>query len=222
MAWPDSRKKAPNVFFNTYDGTVSSSNNQTSAPVSLKKGLELKSLYLESDIINVGSLSIVDANFHTVNTIYTNDTIGVNSLPITSGYIGTYYTTVLYPILVTDTLNVNNISSQGNYLFGNIVDDLNISPIGIVNGTLDITIQYINYTYWLPEDLNIAPIGIVNGTLAVTINYINYTQMEDLNIAPIGIVNGTLAVTINYINYTYWLPEDLNIAPIGIINGTLS
>jgi len=139
-----------------------------------------------------------------------------------------YFTSTLYPFPVDDALSVSAVAPQstGSNLWENPNDDISISHITAISGTLVDTIVYVTYNEPLAtEDLGIQQISIVSGTLVDTIVYVTYNEplaTEDATVLNPTIQSGTLVTTIQYITYNNGLIEDATINNPDIISGTLT
>jgi len=136
-----------------------------------------------------------------------------------------YFTSALYPFVVDDALSVSAVAPQPSELWENPNDDISVSNIMIVVGTLNETIVYKTYNEPLYND----PIGVetpqvISGNLVETIIYKVYN--EPLATEPIGIqlpdiLSGNLVETIVYIVYNNGEIEDIGIEQPIIVSGTL-
>jgi hypothetical protein len=94
-----------------------------------------------------------------------------------------YFTSVLYPSIFTDEVNLisssinNNINS--NSLIETPHDSMNFNSSEIISGTLEETIVYISNTLE-SDSMNFNSSEIISGTLEETIVYISNTLESDL------------------------------------------
>jgi len=140
-----------------------------------------------------------------------------------------YYTSILYPLVVEDTLQIAIAAPQGGQLVGLTVDTLDIAVPSLQSGVLGVTISYLSYDGrpW-PDTLSVAVPGLQSGTLAVTINYLTYDGRpwpDTLDVPVPTLQSGTLIVTINYVDYSNWVTfndNTLGVAVPTLQSGTLA
>jgi hypothetical protein len=122
-----------------------------------------------------------------------------------------YYTSLIYPTLVQDTLSIATPAVQPSVLWGLANETLTIPQPAPQSGTLVGTISYLNYTNgrdFNADTLTVPQPAPQSGTLVVTINYLNYTNGRDFNADTLTVVQpeprdtSTLVVVISYIDYT--------------------
>lgn len=143
-----------------------------------------------------------------------------------------YFTSILYPFLVQDTLSMALPVAQPSGLFGVTLDTLSLALPLMQSGTLVATLNPLSYTNWRdinPETLSMAIPVAQSGTLVVTINYLDYVNWRDVNpetlSMPVPVAqSGTLVVTISYLDYLNWRdinPETMSMAIPVMQSGTL-
>ena len=100
-------------------------------------------------------------------TFAKTDYLSVSPLELIDGALvsNTYYTTVLYPIQVVDSLSISSVAVLGGFAIDAIVDEMAIAPISIQSGSLVTTIAYQEYNNWEADTFAIAPISIQSGSL---------------------------------------------------------
>ena len=208
MAFPDSKKKAPNVFFNTTDSTGAPS---ASSSVAASNGI-----------------IVINAAPHpspTVFTLYPTDTLNTLGLSFIGGTLEVhdYVTSVLYPTITSDIINVNGLLPLGGYLLDQLTDNMRAGGLSVVSGSLDTTIAYIVYNNAITENITAAGLSVVSGSLDTTIAYIVYNNAITENITADGLlaINGSLITTIEYINYIAWPTENINVAGLSFHSGSL-
>jgi uncharacterized membrane protein len=128
-----------------------------------------------------------------------------------------YFTTVLYPFLVVDTMEIlPTVITRGAH-WEDPNDDMTVIT-DIVSGALVESVIYV--TYDEIEQMSITN-DIHNGSLITTVAYIDYNiPIEEVTITN-DILSGTLQITIEYITYDNWPTENMSIDSISIISGTL-
>jgi hypothetical protein len=131
----------------------------------------------------------------------------------------TFYTSALYPLLMEDELEVNNLQPQTAQLWKIDPEEMNVG-LNAVTGNLDVTIVYLSYQDGLPEELDVG-LTAVAGNLEVNINYISYQDglPEELDVG-LTATAGNLEVVINYIQYQNYIPEELDVG-LTAISGSL-
>ena len=179
MAFPDSKKKAPNVFFNTTDSTGAPS---ASSSVAASNGI-----------------IVINAAPHpspTVFTLYPTDTLNTLGLSFIGGTLEVhdYVTSVLYPTITSDIINVNGLLPLGGYLLDQLTDNMRAGGLSVVSGSLDTTIAYIVYNNAITENITADGLLAINGSLITTIEYINYIAWptENINVAGLSFHSGSL------------------------------
>ena len=184
--FPDSKKKAPNVFFGVYDdGTLKAAPGKlTPQPV----------------------------------------VINTKTYP-------TYFTSVLYPFITDDRLNIPVPAIvRANLLTMPFIsgDAVSIRLPLIPLASLISTIVYKSYT-WLPEYLSIT-LPTIAGNLTSVINYISYTwdgsqnsstNIDKVRISVPAITAGSLITTITYIEAKNWPIEFVTISLPQIVAASL-
>ncbi len=142
-----------------------------------------------------------------------------------------YFTSLLYPILVEDSLSVSVPTVRG-WLFP-FADNVSLGVPSIVGGTLLSTLVLLSYTNERdvnPDQLSLSVPSISGGALTVTINYLSYTNERDVSPDQLSLVvpaiqSGSLTVTIAYINYTNErdvAPDTLSLGVPAITAGSLA
>ena len=134
-----------------------------------------------------------------------------------------YYTTVLYPELVEDSLAVNPVEAGNINVWDYPRDDtMMITVPRLLSGTISSTIAFLTYTA-TTEEMNITVPTPQSGTLETTIAYPVYTGTEELvNLSVPTVNSGTLVVTINYVNYDNGVTEVMTHRVPTIIGVTLT
>jgi hypothetical protein len=182
MTFPDSTKKAPNVFFDTIDGTGGPAGTGSV----LSNGIK---------VINSLPHPVMNGEYVT-STIYpflTVDNAQVSAITVTNGYELS---------AITDSAVVGQIGITTGSLVDTLVfvvynnaamENLAVSPINITGGSLVDTLVFVVYNNAAMENLAVSPINITGGSLVESLIYIVYnTAMENLAVSPITIVNGSL------------------------------
>lgn len=125
-----------------------------------------------------------------------------------------YYTSLIYPTLVSDTLSLGApVPKDNSSVWGLPDDSLALAhPVPRDTSTLVAAISHINYTNGrdFNADTLATPLPVPRdaSTLVVTINYLDYTNGRDFNADTLAVPHAvpqgasTLVVTISYIDYT--------------------
>lgn len=198
MTFPDSKRKAPNVFFNVTDDTGAPSTISSVSPTT-PVGVNVPVVITVPGAPTNVVATLLPDPFITYSVDTDRLMVGIPS--ISAGVLVeniTYVTTAIYPY--------------------NIEENLSIGLPSISAGSLDVTIVY--KTYLLPERLDIGLPSISAGALDTTIVYRTYLLSEGLNIGLPSISAGALDTTIIYIVYNYQV-EKLTLTVPSIVAGTL-
>ena len=204
MAFPDSSKKAPNVFFNTYDST--------GAPTAPVVGQTV------AKVIN--SLRNVSPTLYDISM---SDNISTSGLSVVDGTLASfeYATSTTYPMLITDTFGVNGVTVPVGSLFGTIFDSFTVLPLSVMSMSLESTLAFISVTSY--DNIILPCPSIIAGALDTTIQYINYSvAAENITINSMPVISGSLVTTIELINYTNWPTENTTISGLTIHSGNLT
>lgn len=204
MAFPDSSKKAPNVFFNTYDST--------GAPIDVSSAVHVS--------------AVINAKRNIAPVIYSpvvSDNTQISGLSVVNGILSSYEyaTSVTYPMLATDTYRVADLQVNAGSLFGSISESFVTLPLSIHSGSLITTIAYIGYTD--SDTVSVSGIQCISCSLDTTIAYIEYTPVtEDITTSGMPVVSGSLITTIEYIIYNNGNIENVTVAGLTILSGSLT
>ena len=152
------------------------------------------------------------------------DLFNVKPLSLISSSLvaGTYYTTTLYPFLVSDTMNVGSLSMSSGHTFTQpnpVLDQFTVPPLAISSGSLAVTVAY--QTYNNVDAFTVVPLAISSGTLASTITYKTYNDLDAFTVVPLVISSGSLAETVEYITNNY-PNEAFTVNSLSISSGSLA
>jgi hypothetical protein len=105
--------------------------------------------------------------------------------------IPTLYTSALYPLLMEDELEVNNLQPQTAQLWKIDPEEMNVG-LSVQSANLDVTIVYLSYQDGLPEELDVG-LTATAGNLEVVINYLQYQNYipEELDVG-LTAISGSL------------------------------
>ena len=106
-----------------------------------------------------------------------------------------YFTSVLYPYLATDTLNVGSVKPANGMIWQNILtDEMLVQPLGITSGEMDVVIAYPTYTAPSVDEFTIGALSVTGGEMDVVISYITYTSpaVDTFIINTLTLTSGTL------------------------------
>jgi hypothetical protein len=179
MTWPDSRKKAPNVFFDIDDRTGAPSGSG-SVPSSGVK------------IINSPPHPVMH-NEYVTSTLYpflVEDSLQLGLINPTAG--------VLWDN-PHDNVLLGNLSIPSGSLIETIVyksytgqnDEMSLGNLSITAGALIETIVYKSYT-GQDDNVSLGNLSITGGTLIETIVYISHTANDIMSLGNLQITGGTL------------------------------
>ena len=144
-----------------------------------------------------------------------------------------YYTSILYPFLVEDTMTQGIPAVTSGYLvnFGN--DSMTQGIPSLLLGTLVSSVNYVDYINGRdvsPDTMTQGIPTLLSGTLVVTVSYVDYLNQRD--VAPDtmtqgipSLLAGTLAVTVAYVDYVNGrdvTPDTMTQAIPALISGTLT
>ena len=143
-----------------------------------------------------------------------------------------YFTSLLYPLLVEESLEVAVPGAERGWLFP-FTDSMNVGVPSIVSGALTLTLVLLSYTNERdvnPDQLSVGVPAINAGTLNATIAYVTYTNQRDvapdsMSVGVPSIQSGSLAVTELYVTYTNQrdvAPDNLTAGVPAITSGTLA
>lgn len=137
------------------------------------------------------------------------------STAITPLPFGTYYTSSVYPIDVTDGIDsLQNVPIIGQ-IWGTLPEGVD-STFSVISGVLNLQVHpYIG----LPEGIDQGDISVIAGTLTtILVSYNNY-PFEGINQSGVILVTGTLVtIVISYNNYPF---EGIN-STFSVVSGTLT
>lgn len=156
----------------------------------------------------------------------------VAGLDVFSLPANTYYTSLVYPYLITDTISTGIPVLERGYQFFLNPDAMNQPITSLQSGTLVVSLNPVSYTNQRdinPDVMNHPIASLQSGTLIVTISYLSYTNQRDVNPDvmnhPIAsLQSGTLVVTIGYVDYTHQRdvnPDTMNHPVTSLQSGTL-
>jgi hypothetical protein len=136
-----------------------------------------------------------------------------------------YFTSVLYPFVVDDSLTIGQLSMVRGVIWENPLDASTIGLPTITAGTLTETIIYRTYNEPLAIDAVAMGVPIMlAGTLVETIAYRTYNEPLAVDALAMGvptIMAGSLVETVVYQNYNNGLIETANVSNPIILSGTL-
>ena len=189
MAFPDSSKKAPNVFLDSIDGTGTP--NATGS-VSASNGVIVYNLP-PSNLPGRPTDVVATLRDTTVNTADILTTFGL-SLIDGKLEMHEFATSVIYPTITEDTFKVIGMKPIAGYLFSGSSDSLSANNLPIISGSLNTTIAYITYNDGAIENITASGLPLISGTLITTIEYITYNnwQTENITAAGLTIQSGSL------------------------------
>lgn len=197
MSFPDSSKKAPNVFLNTYDSTGSAkpiaagavSSVAISSPAPAPPPAPIPTVYIPFEL--------------------------VGNTPISSEF----FTSVLYPIAYIEYLTASGVPQSGS-VWEYAMEYMLVTSTP-VSGTLDPVIVYTSYNNAIAEPMTTTSIPL-SGTLTPTIQYIVYNGAVAEPITTSSTpLSGTLQITIQYVEYTGAAAEPITITSTPL-SGTLT
>ena len=223
MTFPDSKRKAPNVFFNVTDDTGAPSTISSVSPTT-PVGVNVPVVITVPGAPTNVVATLLPDPFITYSVDTDRLMVGIPS--ISAGVLVeniTYVTTAIYPYNIEENLSIGLPSISAGSLDVTIktyslTERLDMGLPSISAGSLDVTIVY--KTYLLPERLDIGLPSISAGALDTTIVYRTYLLSEGLNIGLPSISAGALDTTIIYIVYNYQV-EKLTLTVPSIVAGTL-
>ena len=234
MGMPDSKKKAPNVFFTVGDDGVTlvpTTHVPTVIPVinippppvipifTGKNTLVPLVFAGLSRIFHANKITTVPLTFGTNdNAFYSNK---ITTVPLTLGTTdNAFYSSIIttVPLILAGITPppppvVVEYVTSALYPFL-ITDTLAVNPLTYKSGS--------GYTMPIQLDtFRVSPLSAIGGTLVETIVYINYTVPDSLTIGPLSAIGGTLVETIVYIPYTNGIIENLQINQLTLQSGSL-
>ena len=207
MTFPDSKRKAPNVFFNVTDDTGAPTQTSFIA-AETPIAANLAGTTVPGAPSAPGATLVINvpgAPSAPVATLIPDPTYSVDmdsltmSLPsISDGELNvavTYVTSAIYPHNVEENLTVGLPSIVDGRIFSlppPVVESITIGLPSISAGALDTTIVYKTYTV-NTDNLTMTIPSISAGALDTTIVYVVYNyQVENLILGVPSIVAGTL------------------------------
>ena len=180
--FPDSKKKAPNVFFGVYDDGTLIIRPQDAGPHPKVYTAKVRPKYFTS--------VIYPEEMH--------DRLSVANAAILYGeleFVAIYFTSVLYPFIEEDFLGVRvpSITDSNLIMMPTPHDDVLLNVPPLTRGALITTIAYPTYT-WGPELLNVTVPTLITGALNTVIFFLNYRnwEIEYVSVALPTIVAGAL------------------------------
>ena len=135
-----------------------------------------------------------------------------------------YFTSVLYPYLATDTLNVGSVKPANGMIWQNILtDEMLVQPLGITSGEMDVVIAYPTYTAPSVDEFTIGALSVTGGEMDVVIAYPTYTapSVDEFTIGALSVTGGEMDVVISYITYTSPAVDTFIINTLTLTSGTL-
>ena len=139
-----------------------------------------------------------------------------------------FYTSIIYPLIVEDAMQVSAVSLLRGYTLQVDVDNSQVTVPALQAGTLAATISFVTYNNSLlfPDNSQVTVPAILGATLVVTISYLTYDArpFPDQSQVPVpAIVASTLVVTITFISYVNALtyPDNSQIPVPSLRSGTL-
>ena len=236
--FPNSRTKAPNVFIGVDDGSGNTRGPGDLVPINIPPKKHTSKFFTsvlypvpESDSLDMPLPTLVDGSLlHVIPTNFTPlviDSLNVGIPSITGELIQViipaYFTSVLYPILVQDTLNVAlplPTSPKNLLLMPTVMDSLNIG-IPTITGSLTAVIVYKTYAWGL-DNVSVGLPSLAAGALTPTIAYQSYSYGNDnVSVGLPSIAGGSLATVINYLIYNNWAAENIAVGLPTLAGGSL-
>ena len=115
---------------------------------------------------------------------------------INTGGAPVYFTTALYPIVITDSMAIISPSNSSGTLWQSLfVDNVSFPPPSIVSATLDVTLNPVA-TNILIDNVSFPPPSIVSATLDVVLSFVTYDNplaLDTMSVPAPLIQSGTLA-----------------------------
>ena len=236
--FPNSRTKAPNVFIGVDDGSGNGRGPGDIVPINIPAKKHTSKFFTsvlypvpDGDFLDLALPTLADGSLlHVIPTNFTPlvvDSLNIGIPSITGELIQViipaYFTSVLYPVLVQDTLNVSlplPTNPKNLLLMPTILDSLNIG-LPTITGALTAVIVYKTYAWGL-DNVSVGLPSLASGALTSTIAYKSYSYGNDnVSVGLPSLAGGNIATVINYISYNNWAAENIAVGLPSIAGGSL-
>jgi len=135
-------------------------------PIGLSDGINVQGTNVESfpiglsDGINVQGINIFNFPVGLSDSINTLQGPGIEVSTVDQ-----YYTSILFPVVVDESMTINSPSTVGGYLLGTLDEEMTVTSPTIISGTMTETIVYQTYDNWPTEEMTVTSPTIISGTL---------------------------------------------------------